>query len=114
MDMKKVSCAVIVAAATATVVVAEEVSSSPAPGPTSSSAMVTPALGLNDRVSLCNRILSSHPIIKGTVVLIRIAMGCTEKVSTAAIEPRQPYTLPASAASIGTLFRLRIPSLAQG
>lgn len=46
MDMKKVSCAIIVAAATATVVVAEEVSSSPAPGPTSSSAMVTPALGL--------------------------------------------------------------------
>ncbi|RWR82830.1 hypothetical protein CKAN_01156600 [Cinnamomum micranthum f. kanehirae] len=49
MDMKKISCAIIVAAATATVVVAEEVSSGPAPGPTSASAMVTPALGLITR-----------------------------------------------------------------
>ncbi|XP_058075581.1 arabinogalactan protein 23-like [Magnolia sinica] len=48
MDMRKISCAVIIAAASATAVLAAEENLAPAPGPAmhSGSAMVAPTLGL--------------------------------------------------------------------
>ncbi|KAJ8638028.1 hypothetical protein MRB53_012295 [Persea americana] len=46
MDMRKISCAVIIAAASATAVLASEESLVPAPGPTSGSTAAAPALGL--------------------------------------------------------------------
>lgn len=61
-------------------------------------------IGLHNRIGLRYCILRSTLVIKHTVMFIGVSVHRAKRLSTPALEPRQPYALPTEAAPIRRAF----------